>query len=640
MQSKIQRMQRTPFATVKPDGAIAQINYEAAVLLGIPADSLLEKPLTEHLIEAHRIRFECELAAIVDGAEKHGRVHCVAVGADGIGRKVVFQLTPGRDGMVDAIISPYQLPDTYRGPSSLALYDSGRILPVARRILGIARRAMDKEELIFDGLKVLAEAVAAEAGAALEWENLRGEAPILTIGEFDRTHLQGIYRAAIMARLTRGDVVVKETSLDGSDAGACLLILPLLTVTAPIGVIVLQIARDAELVPEEQQSLIILGEILGLGLKALTGSPRLRRARPKPEGEREAGAALGRLSAGFSHEINNATTILRNNLEQLLLRGDVLNFITESSVKDSFLALDTMQDLTQALKVFGPEETVAFEQVNLLRILDTVSRSVRFYAKRGINIFFERPENEIPLVRARSHHLTRVFFLIFVELFDASQESGIELGVEISLQTETPTVYLSLVVTAGPFSLPTVLLSQLEKGGTLAGQVADAGGVLIHEVDHQGNLSMTIALQESKGHGASRTASSIAAPPFAPAPHRRGTILIADDEVAVIRSLRRVLDRYYDIFAARSGEEALDILRANPQIEVVLYDVAMPRMDGIEFYKEASRQGLQQAERIVFVKAGSYDPEVMNFLAQTDNPVVDKPFDIPVLNDVIASMLI
>jgi CheY-like chemotaxis protein len=428
-------------------------------------------------------------------------------------------------------------------------------------------------------------------------------------------------------------VVLKETSLDGSDSGACLLILPLVTGASPIGVILLQIARNTELIPEEQQSLVILGEILGLGVKAITAAPRHSRTRRRPEGDKEASSALGRLSAGFSHEINNATTILRNNIEQILLRGDAMSLVSESAIKDSLVALDTMQDLTQALKVFGPEETSLFEEVDLLRILDTLGRSVRFYAKRGINIIFERPENEIPLVRARSHHLTRVLFLIFVELFETSQESGIELSVHISLKRERGSVHLAIVVTAGPFSLPTVLLSQLGQGGTLAGQVSDAGGDLSHLVDHQGNLTITISLKESSGHAVPR-ASSIAA-----SPHRRGTILIADDEVAVIRSLRRVLDQYYDIFAARSGDEALEILRTNPQIEVVLYDVAMPRMGGIEFYDEMLRQGMSQAHRVVFVKAGSYDPEVMAFLAETSNPIVDKPFDIPSLNDLIASLL-
>ncbi len=627
-------MQRKPFATITQDGIVNSINYEAVVTLGIPADSLVGNSILSHLIEPHRLRFECELSAVLNETEQYGKAYCTVVGADGVGRKLSFAMTSNKDGTADLVILPYRSPNSYQGSFITSLFDSGRILPVAKHILSIIRKAATKEELLTDGLKILAEAVGADGGAILEWESIRENAPALTIGNFDNSHLAGVFRSAIMARLTRGDVVVKETSLDGSDSSACLLIMPLLTGPVPFGVVLLQIARDTELVPEEQQGLVVLGEIMGLGVKALTSAPKHRQVRSYYSNDNEASLALGRLSSGFTHEINNAATILRNNIEQVLRKGDMINATTETAVKDSLSALETMHDLTQALKVFGPEETTMFEQVNLLRILDIVSRSVRFYAKRGINISLEHPENDIPLVRARSHHLTRVFFLIFVELFDASQDAGIELGVQISFKVEAGIVSLSITVSAGPFSLPAVLLAQLEQGGTLAGQVIEAGGVLSHSVDHQGNMNITIALKESSGHSTPRM-SSIAA-----SPRRRGTILIADDEVAVIRSLRRVLDQFYDIFAARSGEEALEILKTNPHIEVVLYDVSMPRMGGIEFFEELQKQGLSQTHQIVFVKAGSYDPEVMDFLSSISNPVVDKPFDIPTLNDIIASMLI
>jgi CheY-like chemotaxis protein len=621
-------------ASLNSEGIVLKISDEAALACGIPPMDMVGYPLIKHLIPEHRTRFTCELEAIVDGLEQHGRVHCVMMGADHIGRRLVIQMNQGRDRLIDLFFSTYKQAEPHRNLSHLSFLHAGRLLPVARRILAISRRASSKDELISDGLKVLAEATSAEAGAALDWENIRGEDPIVTIGNFNTSHLDGIYRAAIMARLTRGDVVVKETSLDGSDSGACLLMLPLLASTSPIGVLVLQIDRDTELVPEEQQSLIILGEIMGLGAKAISTVPRRPRAQIQAGGDLEATSALGRLSAGLSHGINNAATVLRSTIEQFLSQGEGMAHISEVAIRDSMTALDAIQDLTTALRAFSPEETSLFEKADLLRILDTVDRSVSFYAKRGINIEFERPEEEVPLVRVRSHQLTRVLFLIFVELFEASVESGIELGVRVFLKRSGGYLKLTTVVSAGPFGLPTVLLSQLEKGGALASQVSEAGGTLSHNVDHQGNLAMTISLMEAAGIAGTKTPSSIAA-----SPHRRGTILIADEEVAVIRSLRRVLDQYYDIFAARSGEEALEVLRSNPHIEVVLYDVSMPRLGGIEFYNAVKSTNEPYADRIIFVKAGSYDTDVTEFLARIKNPVVDKPFDIPDLNDLVASML-
>ena len=629
-------MQKARTASLNHDGTIMTISDEAALLCGIPPVDLLGQPLEKHLIPEHRIRFACELEAIIEGAEQHGRVHCVVMGADHIGRRLVVHMNQGRSGLVDLGFSKYYHPEEFKKPSHLSFLHAGRLLPVARRILAISRRATSKEEIISEGLKILAEATSAEAGAALDWENIRGEGPMITIGDFDREHLEGIYRAAIMARLTRGDVVVKETSLDGRDSGACLLMLPLLASTSPVGVILLQIARETELVPEEQQSLIILGEIIGLGLKSITTMPRRVRSQEQTGGDLEAMGALGRLSAGLSHGINNAATILRNNIEQFLLQGDGMTQISDVAIRDSMTALDAIQDLTTALQAFSPEESNVMEETDLLRILDTVDRSVGFYARRGIHINIERPELEVPLIRVRGHQLTRVLFLILVELFEASVESGIELGVRIFIQQGKQQLHLTIVVSAGPFGLPTLLLSQLEKGGALAQQVSEAGGTLSHGVDHEGNLSMTISLRVALGTTGTKTPSSIAAAPH----HRRGTLLIADEDVAVIRSLRRVLDQFYDIFAARSGDEALEMLRSNPHIEVVLYDISMPRLSGIQFFKKVKSKNPSFAERIIFVKAGSIEPDSTDFLARIKNPVVDKPFDLPQLNDLIGSMMV
>ena len=630
------RMQKNLYATLKSDGTLSHISDDAALLCGIPADHMLGQPLTKFLIPEHRMRFICEVEAIVNGAEKHGRVSVVVMGADGIGRRLVIRMAQGAEAAVDLFMAPYVLPDSFKSAPRLLLLRTGRLLPVARRLLAISRRATSKDELLERGLKVLKEATKAKAGAAIEWGNLKGDEPLITMGNFNSSHLDGIYRAAIMARLTRGDVVIKESSVDGSDAGNCLLILPLLSSESPLGIIVLEIERESELVPEEQQSLVILGDIIGLGLKALTTAARSSRVYIKQRGDLEATNALGRLSAGFVHEINNAATVLRNNIEQLLLRGEnhSLGMVTKGAIKDSLYALDAVQELTLALKAFAPEETSLFEEVDLLRIMEMVNRAVRFYTKRGINITLERPEMEIPRVRARSHHLIRVLFLVLAELFEASQESGIELEVSIAFGKQDNRIALTIAVSTGPFSLPTVLLSQIEKGGTLARQVSEAGGRLSHTVDHKGNLFITIDLPEAGTQSQSRPSAISSLHP-----HRRGTILIVDDEVAVIRSLRRVLDQSYDVLAARSGEEALELLKSNPQIEAILYDVSMPRLGGIEFYEEVNRQRPSYIDRIVFVKAGSYDPEMTEFLSATNNTVIDKPFDLPVLNEVLASML-
>jgi DNA-binding NtrC family response regulator len=64
-----------------------------------------------------------------------------------------------------------------------------------------------------------------------------------------------------------------------------------------------------------------------------------------------------------------------------------------------------------------------------------------------------------------------------------------------------------------------------------------------------------------------------------------GHILIVDDDDGVRESLKLLLEhRGFTVTAARDGEEGLKIIEAS-NIHIVLCDIVMPKMDGIEFLK-------------------------------------------------------
>ncbi len=67
-------------------------------------------------------------------------------------------------------------------------------------------------------------------------------------------------------------------------------------------------------------------------------------------------------------------------------------------------------------------------------------------------------------------------------------------------------------------------------------------------------------------------------------PVRPASMLVVDDEEAINRLVTRFFSHIgYTVFAATSGEEALEIVRQRrPPIDLVLSDVVMPRMDGTE----------------------------------------------------------
>ena len=76
------------------------------------------------------------------------------------------------------------------------------------------------------------------------------------------------------------------------------------------------------------------------------------------------------------------------------------------------------------------------------------------------------------------------------------------------------------------------------------------------------------------------------------------TLLCVDDEPGILAALSRVFDRHrYRVLTAGSGREALDILQREP-VDLILSDVRMPEMDGIEFLERA-RDGWPDVVRLL-----------------------------------------
>lgn len=66
------------------------------------------------------------------------------------------------------------------------------------------------------------------------------------------------------------------------------------------------------------------------------------------------------------------------------------------------------------------------------------------------------------------------------------------------------------------------------------------------------------------------------------------TILYVDDEVINLQLFEINFRRKFHVLTAQSGTEGLEILESNPSISIVISDMQMPEMNGIEFIRKAS----------------------------------------------------
>lgn len=102
-------------------------------------------------------------------------------------------------------------------------------------------------------------------------------------------------------------------------------------------------------------------------------------------------------------------------------------------------------------------------------------------------------------------------------------------------------------------------------------------------------------------------------------------VLIVDDEEGVRRSLKKALGSgEYELFAARNGREALDIVRAN-SIDIVICDFKMPGMNGLETLVEIGRSD-PEVTKIILTGYATLENAVDSLNSGIDG-FLTKPFD-------------
>jgi len=114
-----------------------------------------------------------------------------------------------------------------------------------------------------------------------------------------------------------------------------------------------------------------------------------------------------------------------------------------------------------------------------------------------------------------------------------------------------------------------------------------------------------------------------AAPPRRAA-SRRARVLVVDDERSVCKGLVRLL-REHDVTAVAAARDALALLADDSTFDVILSDLMMPGMSGVELYQEIERRRPDLARRVVFMTGGAFTSQIHQVLETRTNPWLGKP---------------
>ena len=118
-----------------------------------------------------------------------------------------------------------------------------------------------------------------------------------------------------------------------------------------------------------------------------------------------------------------------------------------------------------------------------------------------------------------------------------------------------------------------------------------------------------------------------------------GRVLVIEDEPTIRAALRRFFTRRgWTVDEASDGRMGLEMLlpaSADRDYDVIVCDLRMPVLSGIELHDAVARQRPELLGRMIFSSGDVVSPEAARFLVTTRCVVLEKPFPLAVLGDAV-----
>jgi PAS domain S-box-containing protein len=359
-------------------------------------------------------------------------------------------------------------------------------------------------------------------------------------------------------------------------------------------------------------------------------------------------ASMGTLVAGVAHEINNPLASVMLNLDYvtrellaLARRGGADAARVEKLIEPVRAATEgaeRVRDIVRNLKIFsrGDERR---RPVDLHHVLESTLRMAANELKHRARVVKEY--GNMPVVEANEAGIGQVFLNLVVNAAHAIPEGNAD-GNTIRVRTSTDAEGRAVVEVADtgagippetlgrifdPFFTTKPIGVGTGLGLSICHRIVTAlGGTISVESQVGSGTTFRVALPGSADRPSARRPPSV--PPVS---SRRGRILVIDDEPVIGAAIKRMFAGQHDVAHVMSGEEALAKIAAGERYDVILCDLMMPRMTGMQLHAELAQRAPDQAESMVFVTGGAFTPRAKSFLAGVPNAVLDKPFDYALL---------
>jgi signal transduction histidine kinase/CheY-like chemotaxis protein len=380
-------------------------------------------------------------------------------------------------------------------------------------------------------------------------------------------------------------------------------------------------------------------------------------------------SSLGMLAAGVAHEINNPLAYVLYNLESLTddltglpnamrlyqarlgdrfgteiveeAAGDAavqMNPAFLNDIQDRFRdALDgtlKIRDIARGLGTFSRVERDLLVPVDLIRVIEAALNLCFNEIKYRARVV--KDYGRIPTVLASEGRLSQVFLNLFVNAAHAVDEGAVEKNeIRVCTWAENGMVFAEVRDTGKGISgehlphlfEPFFTTKEIGVGTGLGLSISKTivegyGGRIEVQSEVGKGTSFVLCLPVKNAETADEAGRAARHYP----PGLRGRILVVDDEPGIRSAMVRML-RGHEVIDVAPGGEARNLLEADQAFDLILCDMMMPSVSGVELHEWLVVTHPALAKQLVFVTGGAFTPRAREHLQKVDNLRLEKPFD-------------
>jgi CheY-like chemotaxis protein/anti-sigma regulatory factor (Ser/Thr protein kinase) len=370
--------------------------------------------------------------------------------------------------------------------------------------------------------------------------------------------------------------------------------------------------------------------------------------------------SIGMLAAGVAHEINNPAAFVLGNIESLWSQiraiEERLGSVTDPQARSDLGAMlfDVMATLQESKEGMARIQRIVrdlssfshFDDGKLtLTEVNSVIESALSLLKNELRhrATVERDLRAERLVRASPARLGQVFVNLVMNAAQALNESEVKNNRIVVRTFDHDDDVVIEISDNGPGMTPELVTKIFDSFFTTKPRGVGTGLGLPISQGIVRSLGGDITVETAPDRGATfrvRFPAELAVRVVPPEPdvavpiYRRRRVLAIDDEALLLKAYRRMLADVHDVDTALGGRDALLLLEKDRNFDLILCDLQMPEMSGMDLYATVKSLYPELSDRFVFVTGGAFSAEARRFLEQAIT-CLSKPFRIEELLNII-----